>query len=121
MELHFNKENLDDFQAEITKRGYRYYLGSLHNSDFYFAKTLHAIEVDIDESRSDLKIFLVGYDFYKYNNFTHTDNIHLQAYAMISRHVDERIELLFDDAGFSSLEELEEKSHKFYNFVVNEL
>ena len=120
MELQFKKDELEQFQKDLIKRGHRHYMGDFNGSDSYYVKTLHKRVIGEDETRSDLQIFLAGYDFSKYIDVD-IRTFNISAYVMVSRNVEERIELLLDNNLIHDLDDLEEKALKFYDFVINEL
>ena len=45
--------------------------------------------------------------------------MHLQAEIHVSRHMDERIDLVVGDKAFSSISDLERFAFKFYEFITS--
>ena len=120
MKLQFTKMEFNAFVANITEIGYKKYSGFLKTSDYYFAKTLHKSEPnEYGETRNDLVVLLLVYDFSKYEQFPDNHYMHIQAEICVSRNIDERIEMVTDNNQFETIPEFEVIAHKFYNFICS--
>ena len=121
MKLQFNKTDFKPFCQSLLENGFKKYNGQIHNEDYYFYKPLVRIENEYGDRRSVLQVFFSVYDFSKYSEFPHPDNLHLQAEIQVSRNMDERIDLIIDAEKFNSIEELEEFALNFYEFIKTTL
>ena len=118
MKLQFTYGDYKAFESELNALGFRRYNGKLHSEDYYLAKTLHRTIPNADgDTRSDLQLFLCVYDFSKYAAYPEPDFMHLKAEIHVSRHIDERIDLVVGDKVFASISDLERFAFKFYEFI----
>ena len=120
MKLQFTYVKYKKFESDLISMGFKKYNGKIHNEDYYLAKTIHKTEPDeYGDTRSDLQLFLCVYDFSKYPAYTEADFMHLQVEILISRNIDERIDLVVSDKICKSIHDLEQFAFKFYDFITS--
>ena len=122
MKLEFTKEEFESFKQILINSGYRKYYDGSDYHDYHLTKALHRTEPDNDdESRADLQLKFIVYDFFVYEQNKSEKPIVLEPIMMVTRNIEERIDMTIMNDSIADIKAYEDLAIKFYDFVCNNI
>ena len=116
-----NKAEYDKLAEEFQTKGYRRWNNTFNHADYYWGKSFHREDNPFDENRSGYQILINVYDFsdkdYPQLTPEQRDHVGLEAIIMVSRTIDERIDLSLSWSDESTIESIEETAESFYQWA----
>lgn len=115
------KEELIEFEKDLKQNGYNEYY-FYNNADSNYFKSFGKNKNKYEEGRSLYQVAFSIYDYSKYNNINLKDNpVNIQPTIMISRTINERIDLeitLHNNVNIKRIEELAESLYKWVEIQI---
>ena len=111
-------EEYNKFEKQLTERGYRRFERSLNNEDWNYFKSFGKSKKE--DSRSNYQICFSIFDFsqYAHNDDTLRKNPKsFMCYVLVSRTVDERIDLMLVSGGRITIDDAEKRAESFFHWV----
>ena len=122
-----NKEQFDKLEYSLlNKKGYRKYHQHWQHEDYGLGKGFHKKDNEWKEDRSAYQILLCVYDYTMHPEYhdripkEQRDHVGIQVFILVSRTVDERMDLTFAWHDNTTIEEVEQKAESFYQWVCKE-
>lgn len=117
-----NKAEYDKLVEEFEAKGYRKRNNTFNHADYYWGKSFHKEDNPFDEERAGYQLIINVYDYTDkdYPNLTPEmrEHIGLEAVIMVSRTIDERIDLTLVWRDNDTIESIEEAAESFYNWAI---
>ena len=112
------QEEYNKFEKQLTERGYRRFERTLSNEDWNFFKSFGKSKYE--EGRSNYQLCFSIFDFPKYDRMD--ENVaknpkSFMCYVLVSRTVDERIDIMLASGGRITIDEAEERAASFFHWV----
>ena len=121
-----NKEQYDKLEAELLNRGYKKYQQHWKNEDYGLGKGFRRDENKWDEDRAPYQILLHIYDYTIHPEFfdripkEQRNHVGIEVCVMVSRTIDERIDMEFAWHDDTTIERVEDIAKHFYRWVCDE-
>lgn len=121
-----NKLQYVKLEEELLKRGYKKYQQNWKHEDYGLGKSFLREENKWDEDRSCYQILLNIYDYSIHPEFhdripkEQRDHVDIEVTVMVSRTVDERVEMAFAWNDDTVIERVENIAKHFYQWVCDE-
>lgn len=121
-----NKRQFDKIQEKLLEKGYRKYNQHWQREDYGLGKGFHRSDNQWEENRSAYQILLCVYDYTMHPEYYDRipkelrDHVGIEVYILVSRTVDERMDLTFAWHDNTTIEEVEQKAESFYQWVCKE-
>ena len=117
-----NKEQFDKLEKQLIERGYKKYNQRWHHEDYVLGKSFHREDNRFDEDRAGCQLSLSIYDYTMHPEFydripkEHRDHVGIEVTVMVSRVIDERMDLTISWADDMTIEEAERLAESFYQW-----
>lgn len=122
-----NKKQFDKLEKSLlNEKGYRKYNQHWRREDYGIGKGFHKSDNKWEEDRSVYQIILCVYDYTLHPEFfdripkEQRDHVGVEVCFLVSRTVDESMELVFEWHDDTTIEEVEQKAESFYQWVCKE-
>lgn len=117
-----NKAEYDKLVEEFQSKGYRRWNNTFNYADYYWGKSFHKEDNSFDdEGRPGYQLLIYVYDYsdkdYPHLTPEQKDHVGLEAVIMVSRTIDERIDLTLSWSDKSTIESIEEAAEAFYQWA----
>lgn len=116
-----NKKEFEVFEKKLLERGYRKWYNQFDHSDYNLYKSFRREDNKFDEDRAAYQLFLRVYD-YTLKDWPNLpkdmrDHIGIEIAVMVSRVIDERLDLTVPFKDSDTIEAVEELAESFYKWV----
>lgn len=121
-----NKEQFDNLEKQLLKRGYKKYNQHWHHEDYVLGKSFHRDDNRWDEDRAGCQLLLSIYDYTLHPEWydripkEQRDRVGIEMHVDVSRIMDERMDFTTFWEDNTSIEEAERLAESFYQWVCNE-
>ena len=122
-----NKQQFDKLEYSLlNEKGYKKYAQHWQHEDYGLCKGFHRGDNKWEEDRSAYQILLSVYDWTLHPEYHDRvpegmkDRVAMEVTIMVSRTIDERMDLTFAWHDYSTIEEVEQKADSFYQWVCSE-
>lgn len=118
------KKELETFEERLKENGYKKYEG-YKESDYTYYKSFGRGDNKYDEDRSNYQIGFLVYDFSEYayrDNHLNDNPYSIQPIIMVSRVIDERVDLdIVLDVNKDGIERVESLAESFFKWVEDNI
>lgn len=114
------REEFKSFEEKLIAHGYRKYNGEIINEDFYYCKGFGKGQNKHDENRNNYQILFKIWDFSKYadiDKMCAVDPIRIVPMVMVSRIIDERLDLHNGAIEETDINRIETLAESFFTWV----
>ena len=121
-----NKKEYIKLEASLLERGYKKYQQHWMHEDYGLGKGFQRENNKWDEERAGYQILLHIYDYSIHPEFhdrmpkEHREHVGIEVVVMVSRTIDERIDMAFAWQDDSTIERVENIAKHFYQWVCEE-
>jgi hypothetical protein len=117
-----NKVEYDKLVEKFRTKSYRKWNNTFNHADYYWGKSFHKDDNPFDdEGRSGYQLIIYVYDYsdkdYPQLPPEQRDHVGLEATIMVSRTIDERIDMTLSWNDKSTIESIEEAAESFYQWA----
>lgn len=117
------KQDFDKLESKLLKRGYKRYNQHWHKEDYVLGLSLRREDNQWDEDRVGCQLLLSIYDYSLHPEFydripnEHRNHVEIEIRIVVSRIIDERMELATGWDDNMTIEEVECMADSFYRWV----
>ena len=121
-----NKKQFETLQQSLAEQGYRKFNQHWNGEDYAIGKSFHKSDNKWEEKRSGYQIILNIYDYTLHSEYHdrlpsgYRDHVGIEVRVMVSRTIDERMDLVFSWHDDTTIVEVEQKAESFYQWVCHE-